>query len=205
MKYFLDTEFIDDGKTIDLISIGIVTEDGRKYYAQSVDFNHRKASAWVKENVLTHLLTCPWAEPYVKGILGHRTDKAYHRKYGQCVDWQRGYVHNCPWRTREQIRDDLRVFCDPEKYGKPEFIGWCAGYDWVALCQLFGTMMDLPDGWSHYIKDIQYLLDERSLSDDQLPPLTEAAHNALADARYIQQLWSDPQLWVQVRGNELYK
>lgn len=29
MKYWLDTEFIEDGKTIDLVSIGIVSEDGR--------------------------------------------------------------------------------------------------------------------------------------------------------------------------------
>jgi hypothetical protein len=29
MKYFYGTEFIEDGKTIDLISIGIVAEDGR--------------------------------------------------------------------------------------------------------------------------------------------------------------------------------
>lgn len=26
MRYFLDTEFIEDGKTIDLISIGIVSD-----------------------------------------------------------------------------------------------------------------------------------------------------------------------------------
>ncbi len=30
MRYFLDTEFYEDGKTIDLISIGIVAEDGRE-------------------------------------------------------------------------------------------------------------------------------------------------------------------------------
>ena len=29
MKYWLDTEFMEDGKTIDLLSIGIVREDGR--------------------------------------------------------------------------------------------------------------------------------------------------------------------------------
>jgi hypothetical protein len=29
MKYYYDTEFIEDGRTIDLISIGIVAEDGR--------------------------------------------------------------------------------------------------------------------------------------------------------------------------------
>lgn len=30
MRYFLDCEFIEDGRTIDLISIGIVAEDGRE-------------------------------------------------------------------------------------------------------------------------------------------------------------------------------
>jgi hypothetical protein len=56
MKYFYDCEFIEDGITIDLISIGIVAEDGREYYAQSnqADFGH--ASEWVKENVIAHLI-----------------------------------------------------------------------------------------------------------------------------------------------------
>ena len=60
MKYFIDTEFIEGtqvskcpfryitGKritkpTIDLISIGIVCEDGREYYAISKDFNLKEA------------------------------------------------------------------------------------------------------------------------------------------------------------------
>lgn len=189
-QYFIDSEFIDDGETIDLISIGIVASDGRSYYAQSVEFDHRKASDWVKENVLIHLWMCPWAEPSRKGVPGlYRTDKAYHRPHGQCVDQHRGIVHNCPWRTREQIKHDLVTFLNPEMYGKPEFVGWCAGYDWVALCQLFGTMLDLPNGWPHYIKDLQYLLDECDLSDDQLPPQQDQVHNALADAHYTQQLW----------------
>jgi hypothetical protein len=55
MKYFLDCEFIDDGKTIDLISIGIVREDDKIYYAVSTEFNFSKASDWVKDNVLDKL------------------------------------------------------------------------------------------------------------------------------------------------------
>lgn len=55
MKFFFDTEFIEDGKTIDLISIGIVAEDGREFYALNADCDWSKASDWVKENVLAHL------------------------------------------------------------------------------------------------------------------------------------------------------
>src|SRR5690349_17532726 len=35
MRYFLDTEFIERPGTIDLISIGIVSEDRREFYAES--------------------------------------------------------------------------------------------------------------------------------------------------------------------------
>lgn len=55
MRYWYDCEFIDDGKTIDLISIGIVAEDGRELYLESADFDKGKASQWVRENVLPQL------------------------------------------------------------------------------------------------------------------------------------------------------
>lgn len=55
MRYFYDTEFIEDGKTIELISIGIVAEDGREYYAVSTDFDASRANPWVRENVLEKL------------------------------------------------------------------------------------------------------------------------------------------------------
>ena len=35
MKYWMDTEFIERPYTIDLISIGLVAEDGREFYAES--------------------------------------------------------------------------------------------------------------------------------------------------------------------------
>lgn len=55
MRYFYDTEFLEDGRTIELVSIGIVAEDGREYYAVSTDFDSSKANAWVRANVLDKL------------------------------------------------------------------------------------------------------------------------------------------------------
>jgi hypothetical protein len=54
MKYFIDTEFKEEPNTIDLISIGIVADDGRAYYAISKEFNLRKVwkDAWLRDNVL---------------------------------------------------------------------------------------------------------------------------------------------------------
>lgn len=55
MKIWFDTEFIEDGKTIDLISIGMVREDGKTYYAQNLNCQLDRASDWVKANVLSQL------------------------------------------------------------------------------------------------------------------------------------------------------
>lgn len=109
MKIYFDTEFIEDGHTIDLLSIGLVREDGEEYYAESVEADRSRASLWVEENVL----------PSLSAI---------------------------SVRPRAQIAREIREFVGP----KPEFWAWYADYDWVALCQLYGTMMDLPVGWPMY-------------------------------------------------------
>ncbi|MFE5878995.1 3'-5' exoribonuclease domain-containing protein [Rhodococcus sp. NPDC056506] len=57
MRYFYDTEFIEDGKTIDPISIGIVAENGREYYAESVDapWDRIVKHDWLMANVVPQL------------------------------------------------------------------------------------------------------------------------------------------------------
>lgn len=55
MNYWFDTEFIDNTKTIDLISIGIVSEDNRTYYAVSNEFDASTADRWVTKHVLNQL------------------------------------------------------------------------------------------------------------------------------------------------------
>ncbi|MDQ3405737.1 MAG: polyadenylate-specific 3'-exoribonuclease AS [Actinomycetota bacterium] len=55
MRFFYDTEFIEDGTTIDLVSIGVVDEQGREFYAVSTEFDPAKAGPWVRGNVLDKL------------------------------------------------------------------------------------------------------------------------------------------------------
>lgn len=54
-RYFYDCEFIEDGRTIDLVSIGVVSEDGREFYAVSTEFDPDRAGPWVRTHVLPHL------------------------------------------------------------------------------------------------------------------------------------------------------
>jgi hypothetical protein len=56
MRYFYDTEFIENrGEAVVLISIGMVAEDGREYYAQNAECDLTTANAWVKANVIPQL------------------------------------------------------------------------------------------------------------------------------------------------------
>ena len=55
MRYFYDCEFIEDGVTIDLVSIGVVDEEGREFYAVSTEFDPERAGPWVRQNVLPKL------------------------------------------------------------------------------------------------------------------------------------------------------
>jgi hypothetical protein len=172
MKYFLDTEFIENGITIDLMSIGIVCEDGRTYYAQNHECKFEKASDWVWRNVfpsLTHF--------NMNGDRGcNQMEKMGHEPLtGKCGD------PTCPWRYHWEIRNEVREFMSIEKFGKPEVWGYYADYDWVVFCQLFGTMMELPKGFPMYCRDLKQLCDSKG--NPELPKASTCDdHNALSDA-----------------------
>src|ERR1044071_2735150 len=54
-RYFYDCEFVEDGRLIDLVSIGVVDEYGREFYAVSTEFDDSGALPWVRRNVLDKL------------------------------------------------------------------------------------------------------------------------------------------------------
>lgn len=147
MKFWFDTEFIEDGRTIDLLSIAIVSEDGRELYRE-FDVDHRRASQWVRDNVITNM----WGDAFVL--------------------------------PRAEVAKEIRAFCGE----KPELWAYYADYDWVALCQLFGTMMDLPKGWPMYCRDVKQLCDD--LGNPKLPEQTSTEHHALADAHWTREAWT---------------
>lgn len=55
MRYFFDTEFIDLGESLLLISIGVVGENGREFYGIDRAAPKDRASKWVQDNVFTRL------------------------------------------------------------------------------------------------------------------------------------------------------
>ena len=155
MNYYLDCEFIEDfhkpffGKKrhfIDLISIGVVSEDNRNYYAISNEYRYKDASVWVKENVIK-----PMYIDTVHGDSRNRYNTSNFQKHFGL--------------DNEQIKSDLLKFfgCyrDVAFWRAPEGIkvyGYYSSYDLVLFCSLFGRMIDLPKGFPMYCIDLMQML-----------------------------------------------
>jgi len=90
MRYYLDTEFIEDGRTIDLLSIGLVADDGRELYLcnsewdRTSDPRRAKPLVWVLEHVVPYL--------------------GAHSPEG-----------DIPWRSRADIRDAVEAFIGAQR------------------------------------------------------------------------------------------
>jgi len=55
MRVFFDTEFTGLHQKTTLISIGMVDENGRDFYAELIDFDIGQCDDWITENVLDKL------------------------------------------------------------------------------------------------------------------------------------------------------
>lgn len=180
MLYFLDTEFIEQPNTIDLISIGIVSEDGREYSAISSEYDSSKADDWVINNVLT-----PMYKAYIETPEELSSEKESSESAEEITVLN---FHRYAGKPIEEIKQDILNFVGFPDYdnGKPEFWGYYADYDWVVFCWIFGKMIDLPEGFPMYCKDLKQVLDHTNI--DKLPD-PEGEHNALVDARWNRDMY----------------
>lgn len=150
MRWFIDTEFHEDGHIIELISIALVSEDGHEYYAVSNEFDEGRCSDWLHENVLPNLP--------VDGRI-----------------------------SRKKIASDIEALLF--QHSDPEIWGYFSDYDWVVFCQLFGSMINLPAFIPQYCLDLKQEMHLLGLTKHDLPRQKGAAHDALADARWIREAW----------------
>jgi hypothetical protein len=210
MKYFIDTEFREEPGTIDLISIGIVSEDGRKYYAISKDFNVKKAwnswqtrtgqgdmnnkfpkEYWLRDNVL---------KPIFKELCDEFMDLIINFSYRNFKKLIELYG-----KSNKQIAEEIKMFVYNNDHPDPavcshltnksindgiEFYGYYADYDWVVFCWLFGKMIDLPKGFPMYCKDLKQMLDEKPIKHKvEVSKMENDKYIAGSDPYYLE--WKD--------------
>ena len=201
MKIYLDTEFIAGFKpvrilglklpswlfkpvyTIQLISIGLIREDGLRYYGLCSEFCEADADGWVKKNVISKL------PDRFKSVL---------------VEDSLSFVDNEEYKPMKRLGQEIIRFCGGNYQFDPagqclkfpydiQFYGYYSDYDWVVFCSLFGGVMDLPKGFPEYCLDLKQIMDEKAATlpggMEQLKahphyPTQINEHNALDDAEW---------------------
>ncbi|PDP87786.1 hypothetical protein CQJ94_10510 [Glycomyces fuscus] len=162
MRVYYDTEFVERGPEhpLVLVSIGMVAEDGRELYAVSSEFD--------QDLVRSH----PWLSEHVWAQLPLRAGPE-----GTTV-LDTGHPHV---RTRAEIARMVHGFlrATPE----PQLWAWYGSYDHVLLCQLWGTVRDMPREVPFLTHDLKQ--EAVRLGIAKLPPQESGLHHALADARHL--------------------
>jgi len=173
--YAYDTEFIEHEvyvglwpfgrrvRTIELISIGIVAEDGREYYAVNADMPVRaiRKHKWLMDNVIPSL-------PRGAGDQRNHLPTSWLVNYGDRRVKSHALIAN-------EVRDFLLA-----GDSAPELWASYGAYDHVVHCWLYGAMIALPKGLPMWTHDLQQVADGRSL-----PAQQGGQHNALEDARHV--------------------
>lgn len=195
MRFFYDFEFIEDGKTIDPISVGVVAEDGSEYYAvfEEITVNplHTRIGKreWLMANVVPHLPGNPdrhktgfrWLQPEHNTF--YLDPDSVLVKPGRLIRAELlAFL-----RKRQSYGEDGVLDMEP---GPIELWAYFAAYDHVALAQLLGgPMIHLPEGIPWYTMDLKQELVRLGVRRDDLPAQEGDEHNALADARWNRDVW----------------
>lgn len=161
MRVYYDTEFWERGAgyPVSPISVGMVAEDGREFYAINRDarWDCFDENGWLRDNVMPHL-------PGKRTNWGFRVDRDHPAVMSKKI-------------MRQRLVEFLMDTSDIELWA------WYGAYDHVVLCQLFGAMVDLPPYMPKWTNDLRQ--ETFRLGDVKLPPATGDEHHALADARWV--------------------
>lgn len=179
MNLYFDCEFTGLRKDTTLISLGIVAEDGRKFYADFCDYDRSQCDDWILDNVLSNLyLSEPMFEYEAQEFARENSigDRKAWIPYERpaCVfitTNKKEYLNEKVCLVFNAVEDEngnRNVFGDKEwvtwhlkdwlsKFDSIQFVSDVCHYDFVLLIDLLtngGTALDLPDNISAVCHDL---------------------------------------------------
>lgn len=167
-KVFFDTEFTGLHQNTTLISIGLVSDCGKTFYAELTDYDKSQIDSWLQENVIDKL-------SINKDSIG---------KFGDVQNW---IVRGDSEALKYYLSDWIKQF------EKVEMWSDCLSYDWVLFNQIFGHAFNIPKNVYYIPFDICTLFKLKGVDPDisrekygcgEVYSETPK-HNALWDAQVI--------------------
>ncbi|WP_406205389.1 3'-5' exoribonuclease [Kitasatospora sp. NBC_01560] len=157
MRVFYSAQYLDYSDRLVLISIGLVREDGRTYYAVNRGLSAR------------HVLADPSLRAAAWPYLPTRDDTLLDRSHP-----------DVKMRSRIAAEVDAFLAAVPDL----ELWSWRGAYAHVLLCQLFGTELDLPDAVPDWTNDLRQEAHRLGVDPDELPSQQTRRHHALDNAQH---------------------
>jgi hypothetical protein len=174
-KIFFDLEFTGLTQHSTPVSLGMVSEDEKEFYAEFTDFDLLQVDDWLEENVISKL---NYPDGKTNKVFYDENDLSRIIVYGESI----------------QIRYYLEKWLS--QFDKVEIWGDCLAYDWVLFCQLFGGALNLPKNVYYIPFDICVLFKERGIDPDiDRLAFSESnsknfQHNSLADAYSVRNCYN---------------
>lgn len=195
MKIFFDTEFTGLHKNTTLISIGLIDENGRTFYAEFNDYDESQCDEWIYEHVIKNL---KWSKEGPVKEFTNILDKGSLEVYGDTK-----YI-------KEALIDWL------SQYNNVNLISDVCHYDMVLFIDIFGDAFKLPDNVTPACHDINqdiawhFNISEREAFDISREEIVETynkkikpywpeheikdiegdKHNSLYDAKIIKAIYT---------------
>jgi hypothetical protein len=163
---FYDFEFLEDGRTIEPISLGMVIPTlERELYIVFNDFDTRRVARhnWLMDNVMTSIAHDKFV---VSDFEGHPMVRDI-------------YITEPGAMSKTEARVAIDEFLVDVW---PKFWNWYGAYDHVALGQVYGPMIEWPDKFPMFSNDIKMLCN--LAGNPEMPKQPSGLHNALDDARW---------------------
>ena len=143
IKVYFDCEFTGLTKNCDLISIGLVSETGKGFYAEFTDYDKSKISDidWMNSNVINNLFLNDNEEDF--GVI--TKDKSYSIFFKRDITY---------W-IKETLIEWFKTLKKSElKENEIQLYSDCSHFDFVLFLSLFGSALELPEFISPVCHDI---------------------------------------------------
>ncbi len=143
MKVFFDTEFTGLHQHTNLISIGLVAENDREFYAEFTDYDNSQVDSWLRDNIIKKLLFTEKENGLLfdnQSMVSLRGDK--HLITNHLTKWLSSFD------------EPLEMWSD------------CLAYDWVLFCQLWGDAFGVPKLVYYIPFDISTLFKVKGIDPD---------------------------------------
>lgn len=166
MNVFFDTEFTELGPKAQLISIGMVADNGQKFYAEFIDYNKENLNDWIKENVLSNLLVDYRSNQHISFFkksneIGKNDSNvvAMLIAHPEIIDLFNKVPENTRFKHAESnlVLSSLKYWFNEISNNSQERIQLVSDvchYDMTLLCNLFGGSFNLPSNVNPVCYDI---------------------------------------------------